>query len=193
MVGPIFFALIQTGVEEGIKAGTAVGAGIWVSDFLFVVVVYWGVAYVTRLTDGGHFSTVLGIGGSALLVLFGLGALLKSPSFEHYALPYTRRTSSYFSLWLKGFLINTVNPFTIFFWMGLMSTVIIKDGLNGRDAFNYFTGILCTIVGTDLLKVVLAKRIRRLLRPVHLLWLRRISGSALIIFGVALLIRALMR
>jgi threonine/homoserine/homoserine lactone efflux protein len=51
---------------------------------------------------------------------------------------------------------------------------------------------LGTIVVTDLLKVLLAKRIRYSLRPVHLLWLRRISGAALIAFGVVLLVRVLL-
>lgn len=190
MIGPIFFALVQTGVEQGIRAGSTVGLGIWVSDFLFMVGVYWGVSYVSRITKWDNFSIALGLGGSIILVLFGLGALLKNPSFKMYSLPYTRRTSSYFSLWLKGFLINTVNPFTVFFWLGLMSTVILKNELHGGDATLYFGGVLGTVVVTDFIKVLSAKRIRQVLRPIHLMWFRRISGIALIAFGVALLVRA---
>jgi len=191
MVGPIFFALIQTGVEQGVRAGTMVGLGIWVSDLLFMLGVFWGISYISRITDWDYFSLTLGLGGSAILVLFGLGALLKAPAFEYYQLADTQRVSSYFALFSKGFLINTINPFTVFFWMGLMSTVIIKDELQGGDATLYFSGVLGTVVITDFIKVLSAKKIRQVLRPVHLLWLRRVSGAALLLFGLVLFFRAL--
>ncbi len=192
MIGPIFFALIQTGVEQGIRAGTTVGLGIWVSDLFFILGIFWGVSHISRLANGDHFSFFLGLAGSAILVLFGLGALVKAPAFEYYQLADTQRVSSYLALFSKGFLINTINPFTVFFWLGLMSTVIIKNGLHGGDATFYFGGILGTVVITDFIKVLSARKIRRVLRPAHLLWLRRISGIALIIFGLALLFRAMM-
>ncbi len=194
LVGPIFFSLIQAGVEEGFRAGAMVGLGIWVSDFLFIGAAYFGVTYVTRLIEGPNFALYLGVGGSITLTLFGLGALLTSPrggSSPQWA-KKAIRSSSYLALWLKGFLINTVNPFTFFFWIGVTTTIVIDGGLNSREAILFFGGILGTIVLTDMLKVVLAKRIRRVLRPVHLLWLRRISGSALIVFAVFLLVRVLM-
>jgi threonine/homoserine/homoserine lactone efflux protein len=193
LIGPLFFSLVQTGVEEGIRAGTALGFGIWISDLLYITVVYWGVSYISRIADWPSFSATLGIGGSALLIFFGIGVLLKNPSDEVFSFqPFTRRTSSYATLWLKGFLINSINPFTVFFWLGLMSTVVIKDKLGGSEALYYFGGILGTIAVTDFSKVLLAKNIRRYMRPIHLLWLRRVSASALILFGLALLIRALM-
>ena len=192
LIGPIFFALVQTGVEEGLRAGTAVGLGIWISDLIFILGVYRGISYINRITAWDKFSLTLGLGGSAVLILFGLGALLRPPAFDYYTLPYTQRTSSYASLFTKGFLINTVNTFTVFFWMGLMSTVIVKNGLEGNDATLFFGGILGTIAFTDFLKVVLSKKIRQHLRPFHLLWLRRISGVALIVFGVILIVRVIL-
>ena len=44
LIGPIFFALVQTGVEEGLRAGTAVGLGIWISDLIFILGVYRGIS-----------------------------------------------------------------------------------------------------------------------------------------------------
>ena len=194
LIGPIFFALIQAGVEQGIRAGSMVGLGIWVSDLLFIFGAYFGVSYVTRLAEGPEFALYLGIAGSITLTAFGLGALLSTPKAG--ANPQwtktTFRSSSYFSLWLKGFLINTINPFTFFFWIGVTSTRVFDGGLDSQEATLFFGAIFCTIVFTDLSKVILAKRIRRVLRPVHLLWLRRISGGALIVFAVVLLVRVLM-
>ena len=198
LMGPILFALIQTGLEEGFRAGAMVGLGIWVSDFLFIASVYFGVAYVESLTQWPYFELVLGLAGGFILTAFGIGTwLASSPKIPFSAsddksinkLP--TRTSSYFSLWLKGFLINTINPFTFFFWLGLMGSVIIEDNLTPKDAILYFVGIMITIITTDALKVVLAKKIRRWLNAKHILLIRRISGTALVIFGVILVIRVL--
>jgi threonine/homoserine/homoserine lactone efflux protein len=193
LIGPIFFAIIQAGVEEGFRAGATVGLGIWVSDFLFIAAVYFGLAYISQVVEGPNFGLYLGIGGSITLSAFGLGALLTVP--KAHELPKwskeTVRTSSYSGLWLKGFLINTINPFTFFFWIGVASTVVVDGEMELMEARYFFGGILGTIIITDLLKVLLAKRIRRVLRPIHLLWLRRISGIALIVFAAVLLGRVL--
>lgn len=194
LVGPIFFALIQAGVEQGIRAGTMVGLGIWISDLIFIFSAYFGVSYITRLAEGPAFALYLGIAGSITLTFFGLGALVTAPKIG--ANPYwtktTFRSSSYFSLWIKGFLINTINPFTFFFWIGVTTTMAVDGGLDIGEATLFFGAIFGTIVLTDFSKVVLAKRIRQVLQPVHLLWLRRISGGALIVFAVVLLVRVLM-
>lgn len=193
MIGPIFFALVQTSVEEGFRAGATVALGIWVSDASFVLAVYYGVSYLAEIVKAPSFSLILGIAGSILLACFGLVTLLTIPKgLLTGVLPDYKRSSSYLSLFIKGFLINTINPFTVFFWTSLMGTVVIKDGFDAQQASWFFGGILGTIVATDLLKVILAKKIRYSLRPIHLLWLRRISGGALIVFGVVLLLRVLL-
>lgn len=193
MIGPIFFALVQTSVDEGFRAGMMVAVGIWVSDTSYVLGVYFGVSLLANVVNTQTFTLTLGIAGSILLTIFGLATLLTIPKgLLTNTLPEYKRSSSYLSLFIKGFLINTINPFTVFFWTSLMGSVVIKDGFNGTQAFVFFAGVLGTIVVTDLLKVFLAKRIRYSLRPVHLLWLRRISGAALIAFGVVLLVRVLL-
>jgi len=191
LIGPIFFALVQTGVEEGARAGAMVGLGIWVSDFIFIQLAYWGVTYIRSVVQGDSFPVIFGAAGSVILIAFGLFALLRNPPFQYFTRPETKRTTPYIGLWFKGFLINTVNPFTVFFWMGLMSTIALEDQLTAADATYFFGGILGTIIITDTTKVLLAKRIRQALRPIHLLWFRRISGAALILFGLVLLGRVI--
>ncbi|MEN0006776.1 MAG: LysE family translocator [Bacteroidota bacterium] len=191
LVGPLFFALVQTGVEEGARAGIVVGTGIWVSDFSYIVLVYSSLAFIQKVSEGESFELWVGIAGSIILTFFGLGTLLsKPPQLELGAEGIVKRTP-YYKLWLKGFLINSVNPFTIFFWVGLMSTVLIRDNISGQGALIFFGGLFGTIVLTDIAKVLLAKRIRRWMQYHHILWLRRVSGAALLVFGVVLLVRVL--
>ncbi len=193
LLGPIFFTLIQTGVEQGFRAGAMVGFGIWMGDVIYMLTIYWGVSQIKRLIEWENFSIVFGTIGSIILIVFGLATLLIQPTNLYLASKETQRRSSYISLWLKGFLINGFNPFTVFFWLGVMTTVIINQGLGSSDAGLFFGGIIGTVVLTDMLKILMAKKIRSFLKPIHLIWVRKISGIALIIFGLVLFIRVLLQ
>ncbi|MEM8906244.1 MAG: LysE family transporter [Bacteroidota bacterium] len=189
LLGPIFFALLQAGIEQGLRAGLMVGLGVWVSDFLFIVAVYWGVSYIIAITEWEGFELTLGLIGGIILILFGLGTILSPPPNIQTTSSASKTSLSYIALWIKGFLINTINPFTFFFWISVMSAVVVKDGLQSDDAFSFFVGILLMIVLTDVLKVYLAKRIRQHLRQIHVLWIRRFTGVALLVFGLVLIVR----
>lgn len=208
LVGPIVFALIQTAIERGFRAGAVVGSGIWCSDLLFIFASWFGISYITAATEWSGFEQTLGTAGGLLLIGFGFGTIFGKPP----TLPLQEDRAEdiidnqlpaildfddddginrpgYLSLWLKGFLINTINPFTVFFWSGVAGTMIAGENLSTGNAVIFFGAILLTLVLTDLAKVWAAKSIRHLLKPKAILNLRRVSGAALVIFGLVLLIR----
>ena len=117
LVGPIFFALLQAGIERGFRAGAMIGFGVWVSDFLFMVAVYWGVSHILAITEWDGFEFTLGLIGGIILLCFGIGTIVSPPPDIHMASSKNSSSTtkvSYVSLWFKGFLINTFNPFTLF-------------------------------------------------------------------------------
>ncbi len=214
LVGPILFALLQTAIERGFRAGAMVGAGVWFSDLMFIVISYSSMAYIIAITKWDGFEYTLGTVGGLVLLGFGIGTFFSKPPAipdeNEYSddiideqLPEVlewdededtnlKDAPDYFKLWLKGFLINTLNPFTVFFWTGVTSTVVIGRDFNDNDALIFFGGIFLTVVITDLLKIWAAKAVRHLLKPSAVLILRRISGAALAVFGVALMVRVFM-
>jgi len=190
MVGPIFFAIIQTGVEEGFKAGATVGLGIWFSDLLYILFVYFSVAFASQLLQNRIFTLSTGIIGSGILIAIGIGVFLsKAPSFSHTH--EAKRKSSYFSLFSRGFLINTINPFTIFFWFSIMSSIVVNNTLSTSQASLFFGTIMGTIIITDLLKAFLAKKISAKLTQSHIALTRKITGIILVLFGIGILVRVL--
>lgn len=189
LAGPILIALVQTTIERGLRAGALLGLGIWTSDLLFIQLAYYSLAKLQALTSGPWFSSVLGTAGGILLIIFGLVAVWKKSGVAAPRQRTSASGNSWLGFWVRGFLINTVNPFTFFFWVGIAGNVVVDGGLAKGQAFSYFSGILSVLVITDSLKVLLAKRIRRYIQEKQLLWMRRIAGSGLIIFGIALLIR----
>jgi len=193
LVGPLFFALVQSGAEFGVRGGTLVGLGIWISDILFIIAVYLGLAQIKQIANSPAFTLYLGVSGSITLAAFGLGALMsKPPLLSEDTLHISKPANLHLTLWGKGFLINTVNPFTFFFWIGVSGISIVENNMDTREAVLFFGGIMATIMCTDLLKVLGAKKISRHFRPVHFLWLRRLSGASLIIFGFVMIIRVLL-
>ena len=197
LVGPILFALIQAGIERGFRAGLAVGLGIWMSDFLFIFFVYNGLQYVQQIVEWTYFEVTLGIVGGIILCAFGIGTIItqrrrlpKKLKKFHEKKPI-RKFRTYLKLWSKGFLINTFNPFTFFFWLGLMGTVMLQREPSTGEISSYFGGIMMTVITIDLAKVFLAKKIRNWLQPKHVRWVRLVSGAALLLFGLVIFVRFL--
>lgn len=190
LVGPILFALIQTSIEQGFRAGWMVGLGIWISDILFVMFTYFSISLVAELSNWDGLEFWLGIVGGIILLAFGIGSWLSKPpsveSMENKAI----RHSSYIALWLKGFLINTLNPFTFFFWLGVSGLLFTEKELQPNEAVYFYSGLIGTLVFANTAQVALAKLIRQWLKPKFILMLRRIVGTLFIIFGVVLLVRA---
>ena len=93
---------------------------------------------------------------------------------------------------MKGFLINGINPFALILWLGIVTTYVLGADLNNQNALWFITGILGTIIITDLIKILLAKKIRKLLKPIHIIRIRQVTGIILIVFGVVVIIRVIM-
>jgi Putative threonine efflux protein len=191
MLGPIFFALVQAGVERGMRAGLMVGLGIWISDLIFILSIFFGASFIVTVTEWEGFKATFGAIGGLILIGFGIGMMFtKSPPLP--TIGEGRQeigARTYLGLWVKGFLINTVNPFTFFFWLSVMSLILLAEDSSDNYAYLFFIGVMGTIIFTDALKVALAKFIRRYMTNRHIHILRMVSGGALVVFGIVLMVK----
>ena len=187
IIGPIFFTLIQTGIEQGFRAGVIVGIGIWMSDAMFILMSYLGLAHLNQFLEDPGIILWMGIIGGCVLMVFGVVTFKTIP--KSITVSSKRKSLTILGFWMKGFLINTLNPFTFLFWITVTSAGVIQKNLFANEAFVFFCGIIGTIMITDSLKVLLAKRIRHWLNARHIALLRKISGIALFVFGVIILVR----
>lgn len=118
---------------------------------------------------------------------FGFGALLKKVDIAFDDRKFS--ANDYFSFWTKGFLVNTVNPFTFVFWITVMTTSVIGGGKTPNETLLFLSTIMLVIISTDVTKVLLAKVLRNQLKQNHFTIFTRVAGIALIIFGIVLLLR----
>ena len=182
MLGPIFFALSQIAIERGFRAGMTFNLGVWLSDCIYIVIVYLGVVQFASLPN---FRLAMGIIGG--LILIGFGAVLV---FKHKEGHFGEKSSlkDYGNYFLKGVTINTVNPFVLFLWI-YVSGIMIERSMELPQRVLYFASILGTVIFFDILKTMLAKKVREYLKHHHLHWVRRIAGLGLIFFGIYIMVR----
>ena len=194
-VGPIFFTMLQLGVEHGFKAAFALALGQWIGDLMYIFLAFWGAIWVEEIIEDPAKQEVFiwysGTFGGCLLILFGAGLLFtKAVSTEGSSKINLNRVSksAYFAYTTQGFLINTVNPTPLLFWMGLMAFAITRNYAGGATFAMYFT-VMSVVVITDILKIYLARHIRDKLKVHHFLYVRRLAGLVLAGFGLGLIIK----
>jgi len=183
LVGPILVIYMQYGIERGFKAGISAALGVWVSDFLFILAMYFGLHYIQKLISLQGFEHWMSLGGAFVIVLLALSMLLQRN--RDIALDQTvlnNKTRSYLGYFLKGFLVNTLNPFPFFFWSSVMTGYFSKSQ-ELSSVILLFGSIMGTIMITDFLKVYLAKKLQTILTPVNIHRLRYVSGFILLFLG----------
>ena len=150
-----------------------------------------GVTHIAQLIESPLFEPILGVLGGLVLIGIGVGMFISRPTENLEVNNRLEILSSEWRLWLEGFLINTVNPFSVIFWTSLITTQSLETDLFSVNSYLFFGGILGTIIITDTLKVVLAEKISTHLQPRHILRMRKISGIALFLFGIVMMVRVM--
>lgn len=216
LVGPIFFKILHTSINYGKGHALSLVCGEWTSDIIYIGLVFFAAPTIESLLEmpgvrvevlfylgliGGIFLLLMG----AKLALSGRKLLLvaKAASLENAGIENVNiidiqnkqtskilvKESSYLREFVDGFLITTLNPFPIFFWLSLLSLTIGK-AYDSFTQWSVFFGVMLTVMLTDLLKIALAIRIQTYLKPKQLNYSSFLCGLVLMTFGVLLLVRA---
>lgn len=188
MVGPLFFATVQAGLERGFKGGLAFAAGIWISDLGYVWLIQRSVAALETLSRHADFTFWAGLVSGSLLMAFGLGSLLIDKRKRLDPLNNPASGSNALAYGIKGFVINTFNPFTVFFWIGIAGAVA---AMPAWDRLYFFLGMFGVLMLADTAKVWGAERLQRWLTPHVIRLTQQGIGLLLIAFSIVMFVRTL--
>ena len=188
-LGPIFIALTQTSMEEGRLPGLTVGSGIWTSDILIVLLFFNFINSIKLSIESEGFKFYLGISGAVVLIGFGVYLIMKPARLNFQEKKHDYK--NYIGFWMKGFLVNTVNPFTFFFWMSVISTYVIGREVSPNQGWVLLTTILIIIVVSDVLKVFLADLLKKRLTHTLINQVSNFSGIIMVLFGVFMFYRVI--
>jgi threonine/homoserine/homoserine lactone efflux protein len=183
-VGPVIFTIIKQSINNGRAGGFSFVIGVWISDFLLVVLSNLFSELVTTLLD---FKVQIGITGSAFLISMGIYYIFfKKVHFhpEDLALP-PLKSSDHAKIAIQGFLLNTLNPAVMAFWLTAATAIAVSHSI--RDRIIIFATALILNMSADIVKVSVAGKLSKKLTIRNIRLINKISGIILAIFGTVLL------
>jgi threonine/homoserine/homoserine lactone efflux protein len=183
-VGPVIFTVIKQSINNGHPGGFSFVIGVWISDFLLVVLSNLFSELVTTLLD---FKVQIGIAGSAFLISMGVYYIFfKKVHFhpEDLALP-PLKSSDHAKIALQGFLLNTLNPAVMAFWLTAATAIAVSHSI--RDRIIIFATALIFNMSADIVKVSVAGKLSKKLTIKNIRLINKISGLILVTFGTVLL------
>ena len=181
-VGPIFFAVVDLGLKGNVKGAAYLVTGTFISDVLWVLLIYLLAKQVDR---NSMLLQVMYVAGGLVLIVLGLQNLFKAKVNETHM---DINQKSLWSWFVKGFLINSSNPNVFFFWFGAIMVAVHKYENRSSLVLVHFLAALLVSYSTDFLKGYGASLLRPYIRPNTLVYLSRISGVILVYFGARLIL-----
>jgi threonine/homoserine/homoserine lactone efflux protein len=183
-VGPVIFAIIKQSINNGQPGGFSFVAGVWVSDLILVVLSNMFTEVVSRIL---HFSDEIAYGGGGFLILMGIYyVFFKKVDFGRDDLsnlpPFNKKDA--IRTVMAGFLVNTLNPSIFLFWLINATALAVAHDITERVII--FSVCLFINILSDVAKVMMAGRLREKLTLHNIRIINKVSGTILIMFGVAL-------
>jgi len=190
-LGPALVALLQTSIKHGIKTGLFLALGIFTSDLFVVVGAYFGASQI--VTDKSN-NLIFGLIGGVVLIIFGLVSILHKVNLKEQVEVVTEirvKRPGVMRYYFRGFILNIANPFLWAFW--ITSMLAISSSYRGQKLLItlFFAGTLGTILVTDIVKCILANKIKVANNPYVRLWINRIVGTIFILFGIFVLVNVI--
>jgi threonine/homoserine/homoserine lactone efflux protein len=177
-VGPISLLTIRRTIAHGHLYGLVSGLGVATADASYAGIAAFGLTALTSLLVSGRF--LLGVVGGAIIVLLGIRTMASKPGevardAERPGLP---------GAYLSIFALTMTNPMTILSFAAVFAGLGLAVGSSFADALVL---TLSVWLGSSLWWVALTSIVGWLRLRVStraLVWVNRISGAALVAFGV---------
>ena len=184
-VGPVIFTVIKQSLNNGKEGGFSFVAGVWLSDILLIFI---SNAFSEIVTSLMQYRMALAIVGSIFLISMGAYYIFfkkivlqtqgdNGPKFT---------TTDMMKIFSSGFLINTLNPNVFLFWLGTATAFASQYSFIERTII--FGVCLVVNIAADILKVLMAGKLRNRLTLHNLNIINKVSGTILIGFGIALMV-----
>lgn len=185
--GPALFALLQTTIHRGFLSGLLLAIGIFLSDLVLVSLCFLGaIQIISKPENGLAFGIISGI----VLIIFGIVTYTRQSQLKNGE-DINTKTPWIGTYIFKGFFLNIANPFVWIFWMGVVVGITANYEANVRSLYIFFSATLLTVLATDILKCFASYKIKRFLTPHIMLWINRVAGIGLVLFGLFLIIKAI--
>ncbi len=185
MIGPVFFVLLETSATRGFRAAFAFDMGVIVADILFLLIAYFS---SFQLLENLSNQPGLFVFGGVILLVYGIITFFKKETKKKESDDKNSK-SDYFSLAVKGFLLNFINIGVLIFWLGII--IVVGPSLDNEPnrILVFFSSMVGAYFFTDILKILLAKQLKQKLTSKRIYYVKKGLGIILIICGIVLIIK----
>lgn len=198
--GPSFFMLMQTSINRGFKSAMLLDLGIILNDVMIVVLMM--MTNIQFNIKGENGLVYAGVSAGVILMIFGIYTYTLSPKkviriSENNSNSIEKMNERFndeprwFVYVTKGFFINIFNPFVWILWITCVATASSAYGGDKNSLTIFFVGIFSTVLFFDVLKALGAYSLKRLFTEKMLRILNKVTGIALILSAIYIIIRVL--
>lgn len=183
-VGPMSVLCIQRTVHRGFFYGLISGLGVATADGLYGCIAGFGLTViVTFLVNQQGWIRVI---GGLFLIYLGCRTLLSGPA-ERSAV--AAKATSFVSAYISTFLLTLTNPTTILSFVAIFAGIGVGDGQNSPlSALVVVSGVFLGSACWWLLLTGGISLLRSKFTYQWLLWINRLSGCIIALFGLLALI-----
>jgi len=189
MIGPVFFVLLETAAVKGFRAAMVFDLGVVTADFAFIAIAYFS-SY--RLINNIKDEPALFIFGGLIMVTYGIISYIKlkraSKNIDE-TIEVELIKKNYGSLFVKGFLLNFINVGVLGFWLLIFITFGPQLELKTSRLMLFFTSVIATYLAVDIVKMLLAKKLKNKMTPTNILKIKKITSIILVVFGVTIMLQ----
>jgi len=187
LLGPIFFVLLETAALKGFRAALALDLGVIIADACFIAIAYLS---TNKLLEKIKDDPALFIFGGSLLIAYGIISIIKDKkdfkAKREISVELINK-HNYIALFIKGFLLNFINIGVLGFWLTVIITVGPQLNMDSNRIIFFFATALIIYLLIDILKILLAKNLRKKLTPIRIYYLKTLVSILMIVFGCVLL------
>lgn len=174
-IGPLNILIMNYSLR-GFKLGFGIGLGAMSADMLYFLLLSFG---VLALLNEPWILKLLGTFGSVFLFYIAFASFKSVAKItQHQEI----KQGAFVSCFIKGFLLNSINPFIVGFWLSLSSVVASNENFYASIA-----GVIISLFGWVFGLSFGVSRAKRLLSDKVARIFAIISAFLMIAFGIFLL------
>jgi threonine/homoserine/homoserine lactone efflux protein len=179
-VGPIGVLCIRRTLAEGKLKGLLTGLGAATADMVFGAMAAFGITAISNLLVANAFW--LHLTGGCFLLYLGIKTLLQKPANDSVETEQT----GYLATYLSTFFLTITNPMTILSFAAIFAGTM-SPGKTSSPLL-LVAGVFTGSASWWLILSLGVGMLRGRLGNLHKIWINRISGGVIALFGMAALL-----
>ncbi len=183
-VGPVGMICMKNSITNGKRLGYISALGAASADTIFGILAVFGVTLISKFLFQNN--DIITLSGGGILILIGFRSVFSKQELKEVKVTKLGFIQSYIST----FLLTSTNPMTIVAFMSILAVFgVSKSKCTGTMAVVLITGIFLGSALWFSILTNLADFFGKKVKYTKLLLINKFFGVAIILFGVALLIK----